>query len=128
MKLNRYWLRCAAVYFLCAVSLGLFMGASGDHSLLYVHAHLNLLGWVSCSLFGILATLLPQFADGRLAWPHFVLHNTGLPAMLVAYAARMWGHPWGQPLIVLGSGMVGVSVLLFFCNLWRASGSHSHHV
>lgn len=47
------WLRLAAVYFAVGVILGVLMGASGDHSLFPLHAHINLLGWVSMALIGL---------------------------------------------------------------------------
>jgi len=40
----RAWFRLAAAYFAVGVMLGVAMGASGDHSLFPVHAHINLLG------------------------------------------------------------------------------------
>ena len=52
MNLSNWFLRIAVVYLLAGVSLGIFMGASGDHSMFPLHAHINLLGWVSMSLFG----------------------------------------------------------------------------
>src|SRR5437588_12990110 len=37
----------APVYVLIGMSLGIYMGASEDHSLYPAHAHLNLIGWVT---------------------------------------------------------------------------------
>ena len=48
------WLRLAAVYFSLAVALGITMGIAGNHTLFPVHAHLNLLGWVSMALIGLI--------------------------------------------------------------------------
>ena len=42
----------AALYALAGMALGMFMGASGDHSLAPVHAHINLLGWATLALMG----------------------------------------------------------------------------
>ena len=47
------WLRIAAVYFVVAISLGLYMGMTEKFTEVPVHAHLNLLGWVSMALFGL---------------------------------------------------------------------------
>ena len=41
--------RAAVTFVVIGMSWGLVMAASGDHSTLAGHAHLNLLGWVSCS-------------------------------------------------------------------------------
>jgi hypothetical protein len=54
---SRAWLRLAVAYFAVGVMLGVAMGASGDHSLFPLHAHINLLGWVSMALFGLIGTV-----------------------------------------------------------------------
>lgn len=41
------WIKAAVVYLVMGVGLGIYMGASGDHVMVPVHAHLNLLGWAS---------------------------------------------------------------------------------
>ena len=54
------------------VRLGIFMGTSEHFSLAPVHAHINLIGWASLALFGIVYKLYPEMARpaGR---PHFIL-------------------------------------------------------
>ncbi|WP_175476851.1 MULTISPECIES: hypothetical protein [Virgibacillus] len=46
------FLKIAAVYSVLGVCLGLTMGITENFSFTSVHAHLNLLGWVSLALFG----------------------------------------------------------------------------
>ena len=55
------------------VSLGLFMAIKHDFMLAPVHAHLNLLGWVSLALFGIVYRIYPELAERKLAAVHFYL-------------------------------------------------------
>lgn len=110
---SRAWFRVATVYFAIAVALGIAMGASGDHTLTAVHAHLNLLGWVSMALFGLIGMAHPAVTQGPVATAQFWLHNTGVPVMLVALALRLKGHAAAEPVIGLASVVVGVSVALF---------------
>lgn len=110
---SRAWLRMAVLYFAIAVALGIVMGASGDHSLTAVHAHLNLLGWVSMALFGLIGMAYPAVTEGRVAACQFWLHNTGVPVMLAALAARIKGMEAAEPLVGLASMVVGLGVLLF---------------
>lgn len=110
---SRAWLRLAAVYFAAAVTLGIAMGASGDHTLTAVHAHLNLLGWVSMSLFALIGLAYPAITKGPVADAQFWLYNTGVPVMLGALALRLNGHAAAEPLVALASIAVGVSVALF---------------
>lgn len=109
----RAWFRLAAVYFAAGVMLGVAMGASGDHSLLPVHAHLNLLGWVSMALFGLIGTLHPPVTEGRVAAVQFWTYNSGVPILLGALALRIKGFQSAEPLIGAASVVVGGSALLF---------------
>jgi hypothetical protein len=110
---SRAWFRVAIVYFVAAVALGIVMGASGDHSLIAVHAHLNLLGWVSTALFALIGMAHPSITEGRLATAQFWLHNIGVPVMLGALALRVKGYAAAEPVIGLASVVVGIGVALF---------------
>jgi len=110
---SRTWFRLAALYFVIGVMLGVAMGASGDHSLFAVHAHVNLLGWVSMALFGIIGTAYPSITEGRAAAVQFWMYNIGVPVMLGALTLRLKGVAAIEPLIGVASILVGCSVLLF---------------
>lgn len=110
---SRTWFRVAVVYFAVAVALGIVMGGSGDHSLMAVHAHLNLLGWVSMSLFGLIGLAYPAITEGRLARWQFWIYNIGLPAMLLALAAQLKGVAGLGPVLGIGSLVTGIGVALF---------------
>lgn len=109
----RAWLRLAAVYFVVGVILGVLMGASGDHSLFPLHAHINLLGWVSMALFGLTGTAYPSVAAGRAAGVQFWMHNVGVPVMLGALLLKLKGVETAEPVLGVASIVVGLSVLLF---------------
>ena len=110
---SRTWFRLAALYFAIGVVLGVAMGASGDHSLFAVHAHVNLLGWVSMALFGLIGTAHPSITEGRAAAAQFWMYNVGVPMMLGALTLRLKGFPSVEPLIAVASILIGFSVLLF---------------
>lgn len=63
--------KIAVVYFVIAILLGLLMGILHDFSLTSVHAHLNLLGWVSMVLFGAIDHFYPDASKNGLAVSHF---------------------------------------------------------
>ena len=107
------WLRIAVVYFVIGVVLGIVMGASGDHSLRPVHAHVNLLGWVSMTLFGLIGHVYPAIAQGRLAAFQFWLYNISVPTLLLMLVALIRGNAALEPLLAIGSMVTGLAVLLF---------------
>lgn len=120
---SRTWFRLAALYFAIGVMLGVAMGASGDHSLYAVHAHVNLLGWVSMALFGIIAALHPSLSEGRVATVQFWTYNVAVPVMLGALTLRLKGWPSVEPLIAVASLLVGASVLLFVWQVFSRLGA-----
>jgi hypothetical protein len=121
----RAWLRLAAVYFAVGVTLGVLMGASGDYSLFPVHAHINLLGWVSMALFGLTSTAYPSVGVGRVASAQFWMHNVGVPVMLGALTLRLKGAEAAEPVIGVASIIVGLSVLLFAWLVFTRIGAQS---
>ncbi len=127
IKLNNphgtVWLRLAAVYFVVGVWLGIYMGASGDRSLYPVHAHLNLLGWVSMALFGILFRKFPAMGASPLARIQFWLYNLGLPLLMLAVAAIHRGFRAMEPVAGVASIVLGIAVLLFALNVFRNAGN-----
>ncbi|WP_433770494.1 hypothetical protein [Pseudomonas putida] len=110
---SQTWFRLAVVYFAIGVGLGVTMGASGDHSLFAVHAHVNLLGWVSMALFGLMGTVRPSITEGRIAAAQFWTWNIGVPVMLGALTLRLKGFPSVEPVIGIASLLIGCSVLLY---------------
>lgn len=79
-------IKIAVVYFLIGISLGLYMSFTHDFILSTVHVHINLLGWVSLVLAGILYLLFPHLTLTSAAKAHFWLHNLGLPVMMISIA------------------------------------------
>lgn len=114
------FLKIAVVYFLVAVCLGLVMGIIHDFAFTSVHVHLNLLGWVSMALFGIIYSIYPHVAKTKLANSHFWLHNIGLPIMQGTLFLQILTENQAFTIgIIIGSLLVVVGTLLFVINLFK---------
>lgn len=113
------WIKIAVVYFVIGVGWGMYMGASGDFTLVPVHAHLNLLGWVSLTLIGLIYRQFPELAGTLLARVQFWLHNVGLPLLMLLLGAMLRGNRALEPWVGAASAVVGLSVLLFAINILR---------
>ena len=122
-RYGAWWLRMAALYLVVGVSLGNYMGATHNFGLRSVHAHINLLGWASMLGFGLVVQHLADTLSPRLVALQFWLHQLALPVMLSALAALMRGNTAVEPLVGLGSVVVGVGVLAFAANVWRGTGA-----
>ncbi|WP_141432166.1 cytochrome-c oxidase [Bacillus sp. 03113] len=118
--MGKRYLKVAAVYFTIGVLLGFVMGIAQDFRLASVHAHINLLGWVSMALFGIIYHFYPNAAETKVAKTQFWLHNIGIPVMQGGIAFEiLTGITAVLPLIIVGSILVVVSVLLFTINVFK---------
>ncbi len=93
-RIDLKFLALGAAMLVVGVSMGTYMGIAHDFQLSPVHAHVNLVGWVSLSLFGIVYRLFPDLQAGRLARLHFLL---AAPSALMfpagIYMAMMHGKP-----------------------------------
>lgn len=120
------FLKIAAVYITLGVLLGMLMGIIQDFRLASVHAHLNLLGWVSMAIFGLIYHFYPHAAETRLAKLHFWLHNIGLPLMQGGLAIEILsGNSAMLPLVIVSSLLVVIGIILFTINLFLELGSTS---
>jgi hypothetical protein len=109
----------APVYVLIGMSLGIYMGASEDHSLYPAHAHLNLIGWATMALYGTFYALARD-ASRKLAWTTFWLNNAGIVLMFPSLALVL---KFGElpiylvPLVVSEFFVLG-AMLCFTASVW----------
>lgn len=123
MSVSRKYLIMGAVYLLVGILLGMYMGASEDHSLAPVHAHINLLGFTLMTIFGLAYHVLPQMAESPLAKAQFWLHQVGALVLLVGLFLLMSGRAApGIPVPVLpaAEALVLLSIVCWLANLLRS--------
>ena len=122
-NLANWFLRLAVLYFVAGVSLGLYMAASQDHTMHPVHAHLNLLGWVSLGLFGLFYAVVPEAAQTRLAQAHFWLYVPAHFVMMMLLFELFRGRSAVEPFLGMAAFVVGAGVLCFAVVVWRHTGA-----
>lgn len=129
MTLSNTFLRLAVVAALIGMVWGNVMGATHDHSTSSAHAHLNLLGWVSMSIYGLFYRVVPQAGHGRLAWAHFWVAVTGvilmvpsLPLVLIQYQPAL---ALAGPVLALAGLVILLGMALFAIIVFRATGPRS---
>ena len=119
MFMGARFIKIAGVYFAIACILGLVMGIIHNFAFTSVHAHLNLLGWVSMAIFGLIYSFYPHAGKTKLANTHFWLHNLGLPIMQGAlFFQLLTGNESLVVAMIIGSIMLVVGVILFMINLF----------
>lgn len=118
-NVDSLFMRLAVLWFATGVAVGIAMAASHQHGMFPVHAHINLLGWVSMALFAAFYRAWPQAKQSALARWHFWLYAPGHFAMMVALALYYGGVGAIEPVLALASVVVGAGVLCFAVLVWR---------
>jgi hypothetical protein len=123
-KVSLAFFTVGVVYVLIGMAGGIYMGASEDHSLSPVHAHLNLIGFVMMSVMGGFYTLTKdKVTPGKLAWANFWLLNLSLWLMIPSLAFVLKGNKAPMPLLMASEPLAMIAVLLFLASIvrvWRA--------
>jgi hypothetical protein len=98
--------------------LGEVMGASGNHSQMPTHAHINLAGGVFGCLFGLAYRNWPALKSGILPVVHFALYIIGVPVMASGLAILYSSGEETPPAVAMAVGgsmafLLGTLVFLF---------------
>ncbi len=114
-------IKIAVIYFLIGISFGLYMSATHVFKLATVHVHVNLLGWMSLAIIGLIYVRFPKLEKTVAAKVHFWLHNIGLPIMMIGIACAILGvSPIFFPIATAGGALTVLGVFFFGYNvLWH---------
>ena len=112
-NIDRWFLRIAVVYALIAMTLGIIMGISEDHTQMPTHAHLNLVGWVSMALYALVYRQYPAAGQSRLAQLHFWVANVGALLLSIGVYTQMAGMPSLALIVISGSFITIFGMLIF---------------
>lgn len=125
-KLSTLFLRLAVVFILLGVCLGYWMGMTHNFTLSPVHAHTNLLGWVSMFLYGLFYRAVPGAAAGVLPKAHAALAILGLPIMMIGLTIQLLAVPslmgLVPPMMIAGPTLVVLGMFVFAVIVFRATG------
>lgn len=116
MRISTFCFVISSLAALTGMSLGLWMGMRGDFTLVPVHAHLNLLGWVTMALYGLYHRGVER-EDNRLTWTQVGCGALGFPLMtggLAAYLVTMNGAFIN---IVLAGAVISLAAMLLFLSI-----------
>ncbi|MGH8362199.1 MAG: cytochrome-c oxidase [Gammaproteobacteria bacterium] len=117
-RMAQIWLKIAVLYLLIGVIFGLVMGMSHQFQYAPVHAHINLLGWASLGLSGVIYWLCPRAGGHWLGLVHFWLHNIGLPIFVAGLFFLQAGHPAAQPVVAVGATIAVIGIVFFTLNVF----------
>ncbi|MBR0654539.1 hypothetical protein [Plastoroseomonas arctica] len=112
-ELPRRFLLAAIGAGLSGVTMGMYMGIAQDFRFAHVHAQVNLLGWVSLALYGLVYQAAPALAVGWLPRLQFWLSTIGPLLMCTGLATHRADIDALHPLVPLGAFMTASGMLVF---------------
>ena len=116
-RIDLSFLLLATLSLIVGVCLGIWMGIVHDFQFAPVHAHLNLLGWVSLAIFGLAYRAYPALSESWLAPAHFGVAVVWVVVFTIGIALSVSGIT--VALAIVGSLIWLTAVLLFLANLVR---------
>lgn len=122
MNYKRLFMGLGSLYLILGICLGMYMAGSGDRTLAPLHAHINLLGFVLMTVFGVVYHLFPAAAATRLTQAHFWLHQVGALVLLIMLGLLLTGKITEAamfPVAPLAELAVLLGVISFATNVWR---------
>lgn len=120
IEMGVYWIRVSVFYFLFGISIGLFMSGTLQLNWAAAHAHVNLVGWVSGAIIGLVYSVFPKAGNSAIGKWSFWTFNIGLPLLLASMfmvqieAVRGIAHTF----TFTGGGIMTVGVILFAVNIF----------
>jgi len=118
-NVSNWYFRIAMCWILAGITLGLVMAGSHNYAMTPVHAHINLLGWVSMSLFAFFYRLWPAAAATKLAKIQFWTYVPAHFVQMVTLAMVIGGNPGIEPVLAIASSVVGAAFVMFVLNAWK---------
>ena len=120
MKASSLSFQAAVLAALAGMVWGIVMAASGDHSAMPAHAHLNLLGWVSLFLFGIFYRLHPKAEANPWAFRQVLIWIASTVVLVIGVGLVHTGHATAEPIAAIGSLAIFADTALFTWLVFRA--------
>jgi hypothetical protein len=105
------FLSLSAIALTGGVGMGVTMAATHDFALMPVHAHLNLLGWTSLALFGLVHRSYPALASQRLSALHAAL---AMPSALLLPAGIWLAMATDNPALAILASLTWLTGCLVF--------------
>lgn len=113
-NIDRWFILIGLLYGIFGFSFGIWVGINQRFEQAHLHAHINLIGFASMVLFGLLYRAFPALATSKLAAPHFIIYNLGAIVFLAGIPLAQGGHTIA--LAAGGSLTVLAGMLIFLAN------------
>lgn len=100
---------------------GIYMGASENMVTMPAHAHLNLLGWVTLSIYGGFYAFTRATLSPKLAWANYIISTLGLVILIPSLALFLsnGNDPAYIPVMGIGEVLSLLGLIVFAISAGR---------
>ncbi len=119
------FIKAAVVYGVAGLTVGVYMGATHQLSLMTVHSHLSLLGWITLAVCALYYQVAPGAAKQTLARAHFWTANVGLIVLVTSLVLKSRGVSAAEAGAGIGSVLSLAALVLFAIIVFRTAGIKS---
>lgn len=113
-RIDRNYIMVGLCWVIVGMIFGMWLGASNHMNFANSHAHINLLGFVTSTLFGILYWAYPAMAKSKLAMWQFLIYEIGVLGLVIGKVMTdNDGLP--NPFLIVGSmiTVIGTAMMLY---------------
>ncbi|MGE5808018.1 MAG: cytochrome-c oxidase [Nitrospirota bacterium] len=119
------FMKAAVLYGIIGLGLGVYMGATHALSLMTVHSHLGLLGWVTLAICALFYQVVPAAAGLALAKVHFWTANAGMIVLAASLTLKARGVDGAEAGAGIGSVLSFAALVMFMYVVFRTSGTRA---
>ena len=113
------FIKIAAVYLLIGIGLAIYMGITDNFQYGHLHAHINLLGWSTAAIFGVIYCVFSRAGNSKLGKIHFWLYNIGTPLVLLGmYLFAVGQDGTAFSIAAVGTLIVLAATIVFVVNVF----------
>jgi len=114
-RLDRTYIIVGLCWVLVGMVYGIWLGASHHNQFANSHAHINLLGFVTSVLFGMLYWAFPAMAKSRAAMWQFLIYEVGVALLIIGKILVDQDNTNETPFLQVGSILVIIATAVM---LW----------
>lgn len=111
MRVHVVFIGLGLIFLVIGMAFGVWMGMTQSFQYAAVHAHWNLVGFVTSTLYGLTHRAYPKLATSKLTWVQCVTHVVGVlifaPGIFLAITTRV------EIGAIVGSLLILAAALMF---------------
>jgi hypothetical protein len=111
MRVHVVFIGLGLSFLVIGMAFGIWMGINKDFQYADAHAHWNLVGFVTSTLYGLIHRAYPKLSESWRTWPQCIVHVAGVlifaPGIILVVAT---GQAIGA---IIGSLLILAAALIF---------------